>query len=194
MDNIFLHRLMKKYGLTDADVTIVEMPPPDMPSALFAKSIDAYATGEPFGAMAERKGYARILHMTKDEWPKYICCVLTVRQDLIDSDRPSVQRLVNHVLSAGQWLEAGGENRHLAADLAARREYFGQDSSLLRFVMDNPKDRVTYGDLRLVRAELDEIMNLEFDSKVLKHRVPYEKYVDESFMQNFQPAEIKIAK
>ena len=194
VDNIFLHRLMKKYGLTDADVTIVEMPPPDMPSALFAKAIDAYATGEPFGAMAERKGYARILHMTKDEWPKYICCVLTVRQDLIDSDRPSVQRLVNHVLSAGQWLEAGGENRHLAADLTARREYFGQDSSLLRFVMDNPKDRVTYGDLRLVRSELDEIMNLAFDGKVLKHRVPYEKYVDDSFMKNFQPAEINIAK
>jgi NitT/TauT family transport system substrate-binding protein len=194
VDNIFVHRLMKKYGLTDADVTLVEMPPPDMPAALYSGAVDAYATGEPFGALAQRKGYARILHMTRNEWPKYICCVLTVRQDLIDSDRATVQRLVDNVLSAGQWLEAGGENRHLAADLAARREFFGQDSSLLRFVRDNPKDRVTYGDLRIVRSEMDEIMNLAYEGKVLKHKVPYEKYVDESFMLNYHPAEIKLAK
>jgi NitT/TauT family transport system substrate-binding protein len=194
VDNIFVHQLMKRYGMTDADLTFVEMPPPEMPAALFSGAVDAYATGEPFGALAQREGYARILHMTRDEWPTYICCVLTVRQDLIDSDRATVQRLVNHVLSAGQWLEGGIENRHLAADLAARREYFGQDSSLLRFVMDNPRDRVTYGDLRLVRTELEDIMQLAFEGKVLKRRVPYESYVDESFMRNYRPAEIRIAK
>ena len=194
VDNIFVHRLMKRYGLTDKDVTLVEMAPPDMPAALYAGAVDAYATGEPFGALAQRKGFARILHMTRNEWPKYICCVLTVRQDLIDSDRESVQRLVNHVLAAGQWLEGGGENRHLAADLAARREFFNQDSALLRFVMDNPKDRVTYGDLRLVKSELDEIMQLAFEGKVLTRIVPYEKYVDESFMKAYRPTEIRIAK
>jgi NitT/TauT family transport system substrate-binding protein len=194
VDNIFVHRLMKKYGMTDADVQLVEMAPPEMPAALYAKAIDAYATGEPFGAMAQRQGYAKILHMTRDEWPKYICCVLTVRQELIDTDRATVQRLVNHVLSAGQWLEGGPDNRHLAADLAARPEFFNQDSSLLRFVMDNPRDRVTYGDLRLVRSELEEIMQLAYDGHVLQHQVPYEKYVDESFMRDYQPTEIKIAK
>ena len=194
VDNIFVHRLMKEYGLTDNDVTIVELPPPDMPAALYAGAVDAYATGEPFGALAQRKGFARILHMTRDEWPTYICCVLTVRQDLIDSDRATVQRLVNHVLSAGQWLESGQQNRHLAADLAARRDFFNQDSSLLRFVMDNPKDRVTYGDLRLVKTELEEIMELAFSGKVLTRRVPYEKFVDESFMRAYRPVEIKLAK
>ncbi len=194
VDNIFVHRLMKEYGMTDADVTLIEMPPPEMPSALYSGSIDAYATGEPFGALAQREGYARILHMTRDEWPRYICCVLTVRQDLIDSDRASVQRLVDHVLSAGQWLESGQANRHQAADLAARREFFNQDSSLLRFVMDNPRDRVTYGDLRLVRSELDEIMTLAFEGKVLRRRVPYETYVDESFMRAYRPTEIRLAK
>jgi NitT/TauT family transport system substrate-binding protein len=98
------------------------------------------------------------------------------------------------VLAAGNWLESGQANRHLAADLAARREFFGQDSSLLRFVMDNPKDRVTYGNLRLVRDELDEIMTLAYEGKVLRNRVPYEKYVDESFMRAYRPTEIKLSK
>ena len=194
VDNIFVHRLMKKYGLTDADVTLVEMAPPDMPAALYARAIDAYATGEPFGALAQRKGYARILHMTRDEWPEYICCVLTVRQELIDEDRAAVQRLVNHVLAAGEWLESDTTHRHLAADLAARREFFNQDSALIRYVMDNPKDRVTYGDLRLVRAEFEELMQLAVEGNILKRPVPYERYVDDSFVRAYQPTAIELAK
>ena len=194
VDNIFVHRLMKKYGMADADVTLIEMAPPDMPAALYAGAVDAYATGEPFGALAQRKGYARILHMTRDEWPEYICCVLTVRQELIDKDRPTVQRLVNHVLAAGEWLEKDTTHRHLAADLAAKSEFFNQDSALIRFVMDNPKDRVTYGDLRLVKAEFDELMQLAYEGKILKRPIPYEKYVDDSFVRAYRPTAIKIAK
>jgi NitT/TauT family transport system substrate-binding protein len=194
VDNIFVHRLMKKYGLTDADVTLLEMAPPDMPAALYAGAVDAYATGEPFGALAQRKGYARILHMTRDEWPEYICCVLTARQELIDNDRPTVQRLVNHVLAAGEWLESDTTHRHLAADLAAKSEFFNQDSALIRYVMDNPKDRVTYGDLRLVKREFDELMQLAFEGGILKRPVAYEKYVDDSFVRAYRPTAIKIAK
>jgi len=194
VDNIFVHRLMKKYGMIDADVTLVEMAPADMPAALYAGAVDAYATGEPFGAMAQRKGYARVLHMTRDEWPQYICCVLTVRQELIDNERPTVQKLVDNVLAAGEWLESDTTHRHLAADLAARREFFNQDSSLIRFVMDNPKDRVTYGDLRLVKAEFDELMQLAVDGRILTRPVPYEKYVDDSFVRAYRPTRIQIAK
>lgn len=194
VDNIFVHRLMKQYGLTDNDVKLVEMAPPDMPAALHAGAIDAYATGEPFGALAQREGYARVLHMTRDAWPEYICCVLAVRQELIDGERATVQRLVDHILAAGEWLEDDTTNRHLAADLAARREFFNQDSALLRFVMDNPKDRVTYGDLRLVRAEFDELMQLAVEGKILARPVPYETYVDDSFVRAHRPTRIRIAK
>ena len=64
------------------------MAPPDMPAALYVKAVDAYCTGEPFGAAAQSAGYARVLRMTRDEWPKYICCVLTVREELIAEKRP----------------------------------------------------------------------------------------------------------
>jgi len=108
------HRL----DLTDNDVTLVEMPPPEMPAALYAKAVDAYATGEPFGALAQRKGYARILHMTRDECATYICCVLTVRQELIDENPAMVQDLVNQVQGAGVWLDEKQENRNKAVAIA----------------------------------------------------------------------------
>ena len=41
------------------------------------------------------------LRMTRDEWRNYICCVLTVRQELIDQNPGLVQDLVNYVQGAG---------------------------------------------------------------------------------------------
>jgi NitT/TauT family transport system substrate-binding protein len=118
VDHLFVRRMLKENGMTVRDVELVEMAPPEMPAALYANQVDAYATGEPFGAVAEVAGYARILYMTRDKWPNYVCCVLTVHQELIDKERPLVQQLVNHVLSAGAWLETAQANRDLAARVA----------------------------------------------------------------------------
>src|SRR5205807_8174818 len=131
----------------------VEMPPPDLPAALYANAVEAYCTGEPFGAAAQSAGYARRLRMTRDEWPKYICCVLTVREELIHENPAMVQDLVNHILGAGVWLDQKQENRNKAVAIAAGKNYFNQDPKILQFVMENPTDRVTYGDLRMIREE-----------------------------------------
>jgi NitT/TauT family transport system substrate-binding protein len=168
------------------------MPPPDMPAALYAKAIEAYCTGEPFGAAAQRAGYARPLAMTRDEWRNYICCVLTVREDLIKDDRALVQDLVNHVQSAGSWLDAAPANRDKAALLAAERRFFNQDPKIIRFVMNNPYDRVTYGDLRMLRAEFDELMRLSLDARTIKRPIAYERYVDESFVKKARPVQIAL--
>ena len=89
------------------------------PSALYARAVDAYCTGEPYGASAQRAGYAIPLRMTRDEWPNYICCVLTVRQELIDQNPGLVQDLVNYVQGAGHWLDAEREHRAQAAEIAS---------------------------------------------------------------------------
>ena len=162
------------------------MAPPDMPAALYANAVDAYCTGEPFGAAAQRAGYARPLRMTRDEWRNYICCVLTVREELIKENRPLVQDLVNQVLGAGVWLDAQQANRDKAVAIAAGRNFFNQDPNILRFVMENPTDRVTYGDLRMIRSEFEELMQLSLAAGTIKHPIPYETYVDESFAHECQ--------
>src|SRR6266850_6157444 len=145
VDFLFLRKMLAQEGMTPKDIEIVEMAPPDMPAALYAKAVDAYCTGEPFGAAAQSAGYARVLRMTRDEWPKYICCVLTVRTELIAEQRPLVQDLVNQVLGAGVWLDVQQANRDKAVEIAAGRNFFNQDPNIIRFVMENPTDRVTYG-------------------------------------------------
>ena len=192
VDHLFVRRMLKAHGMSARDVELVEMAPPEMPAALYASQVDAYATGEPFGAVAEVAGYARVLAMTRDHWPNYVCCVLTVRQELIDADRPLVQQIVNHVLSAGTWLEAAQVNRDLAAEIAAGPAVFNQRPEILKHVLTNPRDRVTYADLRLVRSELDELMEAALEAGIIRQPIPYERYVDDSFQRSARPVEIHV--
>lgn len=192
VDFLFLRKMLAREGMTPADVQIVEMAPPDMPAALYARAIDAYCTGEPFGAAAQQAGYARPLSMTRDEWRNYICCVLTVREELIHDNPVMVQDLVNQILGAGLWLDQRQENRSKAVAIAAGHDFFNQDPKIIEFVMENPTDRVTYGDLRMVRAEFDELMQLSMDAGTIRHAIAYETYVDETFTKNAHAAEISL--
>ncbi len=192
VDFLFLRKMLKEEGMSVKEIEIIEMPPPDMPAALYAKAVDGYCTGEPFGAAAQKAGYAVPLKMTRDEWRNYICCVLTVREELVQAKPELVQELVNTILGAGTWLDESAANRAKAAEIAAGKRYFNQDKSIIQFVMDNPTDRVTYGDLRMIREEFDELMQLSVEAGTLAHDVPYDKYVDERFARAAKPTSILI--
>lgn len=192
VDFLFLRKMLARENMSHTDIDLVEMPPPDMPAALYAKAVDGYCTGEPFGAAAEKAGYARALRMTRDEWRNYICCVLTVREELIQSNPQVVQDMVNYIMGAGAWLDEGPANREKAVHIAASREFFNQDPNILRFVMENPSDRVTYGDMRMIKEEFDELMELSIAAGTLSKPVAFERYVDESFVNNAQPSKLAL--
>ncbi len=192
VDFLFLRKMLARENMTPDDIQIVEMAPPDMPAALYARAVDAYCTGEPFGAAAQQAGYARPLRMTRDEWRNYICCVLTVREELILARPAMVQDLVDQILGAGIWLDQERENRNKAVAIAAGRDFFNQDPKILQFVMENPADRVTYGDLRMIRAEFDDLMQLSVAAGTIKHPIAYETYVDESFAKKAHAAAIAL--
>ena len=192
VDFLFLRKMLARENMTPKDLEIIEMPPPDMPAALYANAVDAYCTGEPFGAAAQRAGYAKVLRMTRDEWRNYICCVLTVREELIHENRPMVQDLVNQIQGAGLWLDQAPANRTKAVSIASGKNFFNQDPKILQYVMDNPVDRVTYGDLRMIREEFEDLMHLSMEAGTIKREVAYEKYIDDSFVRATRAASIPL--
>src|SRR5207237_6737908 len=50
VDFLFLRKMLAQENMRVDEIEIVEMPPPDMPAALYANAVDAYCTREPFGA------------------------------------------------------------------------------------------------------------------------------------------------
>lgn len=180
--NILMHRMMRQWGMEPDAIELLEVPPPEHPSALESGSIDGYIVGEPFAALAEMSGVGRVLYQTKDIWPNFISCVLVVREELIEEDRELVQELVDGIAKSGKWLDESHEHRMQAAAVTAENYYF-QPKELLEYVLSNPPDRVKYTQLGPLRKDFDEIMELAADIGVLSRRVDFDEYVDTSFVK-----------
>ena len=183
---LVLTKLMEDEGMQPGDINFVDLPPPDMPSALAAGAIDAYFIGEPHAAKAELDGTGRVLYFAKDIWPRFISCVLVVRDELI-VERPEVVRdLVRGIAESGEWAE---QNRLKAARVAA--PYFRQDQKVLEYVLTQPPDRVSYRHLTPTDEDLQQIMKYALKAGILKKPIDLSDLVDRRFIPtDIQPAKI----
>jgi NitT/TauT family transport system substrate-binding protein len=182
--NLVIHKLMEDQGVKPSEIRFIEMPPPDMPGALAVSAIDAYFIGEPHAARAELDGTGNILYHVKDVWPRFISCCLVVTEKLI-RERPEVVRdLVRGIAESGEWAE---RNRLDAARVAA--PYFRQDERVVRHVLTQPPDRVSYRMLTPTDEDLQKIQDMGIKLGVLEKKVPMSELIDRSFI----PTEIKPA-
>jgi len=179
--SLILFKAFRERGMKMSEVTLLEMPPPDMPAALYSRSVDAVISGEPFPAQAEMDGYGRLLFMTKDVWPEFISCVLAVSERVIQTRRGDVQRLVDGIARSGKWLDHSMAHRMQAADFSGPL-YYHQDPKLLRFVLSKPPDRVKYTNLTVVRKDFEEIEALGREAGILNGTTHFEDYADPSFV------------
>ena len=76
--HILLQEALAKDGLTIDDVNVVEMAPPEMPSALANKQIAGYCVAEPFGAAGVLASKGKVLYRSDELWHERICCGLVV--------------------------------------------------------------------------------------------------------------------
>ena len=180
---LIIFKAFKDRRMDIRDVTLLEMPPPDMPAALYSRSVDAVISGEPFMAQSQMDGYGRILFMTKDVWPDFISCVLAVPDQMVQTRRADVQRLVDGIAKSGKWLDRDMAHRMQAAVFAAK-EYYHQDPMLLKFVLSKPPDRVKYTHLSLVRNDFEEIERLGQEAGILNGTARFDDYADPSFVRD----------
>ena len=179
---LMIFKALKDRGMTMRDINLVEMPPPDMPAALYAKAVDAIISGEPFMGQTELDGYGRVLYQAKELWPNFISCVMVVNETFIRRHPDKVQELVTGIARSGLWLEGGMDHRMKAAEVVAT-QYYHQNPRLLRFVLSKPPDRVTYGNLRLARQEFEYMSQLALEAGILKKPIAYEEYADPRFSE-----------
>ena len=180
---LLLFRAFKERGMNIKDVHLVEMPPPDMPAALYSHAVDAITSGEPFMGQTELDGYGRVLYLTKDVWPNFISCVLAVNTKAIATRRDEVQALVDGIAKSGKWLDQSMNHRMEASQFVAKN-YYHQDPRLLAFVLSKPPDRVKYTNLIPLQKDFEEIQALGVESGILKGTSHFLDYVDPSFVKD----------
>src|SRR5262245_2884596 len=186
--HLVIHKLMEDQGVKPDEITFVEMPPPDMPGALAARAIDAYFIGEPHAARAELDGSGRVLYLAKDIWPHFISCVLVATEKLI-KEKPWVGKdLVRGIAESGEWAET---HRLDAAKVAA--PYFRQDEKVVRYVLTQPPDRVSYRMLTPTDEDLQQIHDMALKAGILEKPIEMKDLIDRSFIpKQIKPASIVV--
>ncbi len=124
-----------------------------MPVALAASEIDGYFVGEPFASKALQTGIGKRFLDVESIWPKFICNVLIVRQELIQAHPEWVQKLVETAIMSGLWAQD-----HVDEAIEILSSYWGQEPQLIQYAFSNPPNRFRF-DLYTPKAEeLDEIL------------------------------------
>lgn len=175
--NLLLRRLLAREGLdAERDVTLIELPPPEMVQALAHGSISAFIVAEPFGAQAELRKVGRVLAFSKDIWPNHVCCALNVREDLIAAQPAAVQELVLALTDAGRFATA--QPRQAAEQ---SKPFLGQDPAVVLRVLTEPPGRVTYDDLLPTLADLAATQDDMIKHRIASARVDLPAFLDDSF-------------
>jgi NitT/TauT family transport system substrate-binding protein len=148
-----LKRYLREHSLDRSGVKIVEVPPPDMPAALAASEIDGYFAGEPFASKSLISGAGKRFLDVESVWPGFICNVLIVREELIQTHPEWVQELVATAARSGLW--AG---RHIEETAKIVSRYWGQDISLINYTFSNPPGRFRFDLYVPETGEFDEML------------------------------------
>ncbi len=122
--NILLNDMLEKEGMTVDDLEVVELAPPEMPSALATGQIAGYCVAEPFGAKAVTLGVGKALYESGELWEDSLCCGLVLTDKFLNDDKETADKVIS------SYKEAGDELKTEEAERIAE-EYLGQEKEVL---------------------------------------------------------------
>ncbi|MPS69852.1 MULTISPECIES: ABC transporter substrate-binding protein [Novosphingobium] len=131
------HALMLRYWLAsagvdpDRDVVLRVLPPSLMVEALLAAEIDGFIAGEPWGSAAIEAGLAETVAVGERIWRRGVEKVLAFRQNWLEENPETVDRLLRALARAAAWCDAP-ENHDALAHLLSDPRYLDQPADLIQ--------------------------------------------------------------
>ncbi|MCL2831397.1 MAG: ABC transporter substrate-binding protein [Betaproteobacteria bacterium] len=166
--NILLQRMLGNAGMNLADVKLLEMSPPEMPSALAQGRIDGYCAAEPFGAKALTLGVGKMLFGPDDLWKDSFCCGLVLNDSFIAAHPGTATELAAQYEQAGEFLAADPE-----AAFRVAAKYLRVDHDTLKLSLD----WISFGDLKISRKTYDTLVERMQEAGLTRNPPSYEDFV-----------------
>ncbi len=116
INHLYILALLEKNGLTPADVTLVNTPPPDMTVALLAKGIDAFSCWDPWPIVALKDVPGAYEVLRGGDVISYLGFNVGLR-NWVAQNGDTVERFLAAVSEADKWMRA---NPKAAAQVATR--------------------------------------------------------------------------
>lgn len=170
---LLLDQILAEHGMTENDLTVVEMSPPEMPAGLAQGQIAGYCVAEPFGAKAVALGNGHILKRSEELWPDSLCCALVFNGDFVRGNQVLAAEVTAHYLAAGSELAAHPEE---AATLA-QKTFKAKPA-----VLDLSLKWISYDDLIIRKDAYDELIRRMLETGLIQKAPAYEDFVDRSLL------------
>ena len=116
INHLYILGLLEKAGLTPADVTLVNTPPPEMNVALLAKGVDAYACWDPVPVIGMKDVPGAIEVIRGGDVISYLGFNIALRPWL-EKNGATIEKFVAAVSEADQWMR---KNPKQAAAIGTR--------------------------------------------------------------------------
>jgi NitT/TauT family transport system substrate-binding protein len=129
-------------------------------NALERRDIDAFACAEPWNTKAEAEGSGRIVARSRDFLPGHICCILVVREELIETRGEWVREYLKLLLSAYDFIAADWGR---SAEIQAR--YTGVSADIIRHVLR--EGQISFEDIIPDRGRIESLMHLALRAGIL---------------------------
>ncbi|MCJ7623037.1 MAG: ABC transporter substrate-binding protein, partial [Anaerolineaceae bacterium] len=142
-------------------------------------SVGGFIVAEPLGSQVVKAGYGTEFAMSKDIWPNHPCCVLVVREEIVKKNPEAVLELTKSLVDLGQIIENDTDR---ATEVGAK--FLNQQPEVIRRVLTEPKDRVTFGEMFPVVKDYDFIQTyLTKIIHAMSDKIDLDKFVDTQFAQ-----------
>ncbi|HDQ72240.1 MAG TPA: response regulator [Chloroflexi bacterium] len=171
-------------GLGDFDTYFEVIPPIQMPEFLAANpNAGGFAVAEPLGAKAISEGIADRVFLSGQFWENHPCCVIAMREEIIEQEPDAVQEFVNLLVEAGQFIE---ENPDIAATVGVPfldpDQTLGLRKNMLKSVLEETQGIKT-NDMRPTLEDFDSIQRYMTDEMGIGSVIDLETFIDARFAE-----------
>lgn len=185
------HMFMREIGLdpgvqgkSAGNVSFEVVPPVRMPEML-ANNPDAcgFMVAEPMGTKAIAAGIASQLFLTGELWENHPCCVLAVRDEIINDHPQALQEFTTMLVQAGDLIRQRPETAaEVAVDFLDPDKSLGLKLPILRSVLTEPKG-IRTSDLLPSPDDFDRIQKYMVNEMGIGSMIDVGRFVDMRFAE-----------
>jgi len=185
LSNMFLREMGLNPGLSDnpkANVFFEVIPPMKMPDFQSQdKDVGGFMVAEPVGTKAIVKGVGDLMYLSSELWPNHPCCVIVLRDDVIEFDPDAIQEFVNMTVFAGQFAANYPDiTAKVAVEFLDPDKKIGMKAPVIEKVLKS-HDRIITDDLYPNVNDLDRIQIYMREKMGIGTLIDMEKFVDYRF-------------
>ncbi len=187
LSSMFLKELGLTPGMTgnkDVDVFFEIVPPVKMPEFLANNpSAGGFTVAEPLGTKSIAGGSGELLFLSGEIWEYHPCCVVVVRQELINQYPDAIQEFTELLVDSGQFISMHPEkSAEIAIDFLDPDKKLGLNVAVLKNVLKEPQGIKT-DDLFPSIEDLDRIQRYMSTEMGVGSLIDLNEFVDTRFAQ-----------